>query len=130
MGAKKIKLLIIDDEEMVSEMLKDYLEDYGFSVKTAINGEEGLKLIAAEEFDAAIVDIRLPDMDGNDVVMQAHKIRPGIKYFIHTGSLDYRVPEELSKLGLQDDSVLRKPVRDMDIVYNTIVDKVDKPGKE
>ena len=59
MSQRKFKIIIIDDESMVSEMLKDYPEDYEISVSTASSGEDGSGLIAREDFAFAIVDIRL-----------------------------------------------------------------------
>lgn len=119
---KNIRVLIVDDEVMICKMFSGYLEDYGFYVKTAENGEDGLKLVNDEKFDAAIVDMRLPDMIGNDFILKANQIQPDIKYFVHTGSLEYKIPQELKEIGLDNDSILHKPVADMNEVYKRILE--------
>ena len=126
MDLSKIKVIIIEDERLVSKMLKDFLEDYGFSVMTAENGKEGLKLISEENFSAAIVDMRLPDMDGEKVIMEAHNIKPGVKYFVHTGSLDFELSERLLSIGMNKDMVLHKPMVDMGEICRTLIEHIEK----
>ncbi len=119
-------ILIVDDEEMVGDMLKDFLEDFGFDVKTALNGKDGLDLISKEKFHAAIVDMRLPDMIGNDFIIKADTIQSGIKYFVHTGSHEYRLPEKLKALGLSSETIIYKPILDMNIICQVIKDQLEK----
>ncbi len=126
MDQKNVKVIIIDDENMVAEMLKDYLEDSGFSVSIAGTGEEGLEMIASENFDVAIVDMRLPDMIGNDFIRKAYIIKPEIRYFVHTGSLNYRLPDELIALGMDRNSILYKPVSDMSKITDAISELTEK----
>ena len=121
MNVKQLKLLIIDDEEILSMMLKEYLEDMNMYVVTAECGKEGLDALAAESFDAVIVDMRLPDMDGDDFIKTASATYSGIEFFIHTGSHDYKLPDELVKLGMTTDSIFFKPISDMDIIYQRIM---------
>lgn len=124
--ADKINVLIVDDEEMVGDMLKDFLEDCGFDVKTALTGKEGLGLVSKEKFNVAIVDMRLPDMIGNDFITQANEMHPGIKYFVHTGSHEYRLPEKLIAIGMSHESILYKPVTDMNEIFQAITKQLDK----
>jgi two-component system, OmpR family, phosphate regulon response regulator OmpR len=64
------KLLIIDDDYRLSEMLRDYLGTAGFRVSRAESGRGGLALLARETFDAVILDLMLPDLDGLEVCRQ------------------------------------------------------------
>ncbi len=123
---ERYNVLIVDDEEMVGDMLKDFLEDFGFNVKTVLNGKDGLDLISKEKFHAAIVDMRLPDMIGNDFIIKADKLQSGIKYFVHTGSHEYRLPEKLKSLGMSRETILYKPILDMNIVCRAIKDQLEK----
>ncbi len=125
MSPEDVKVLIVDDEDMVCRMLSGFLEDRGFTVKTALRGEDALELISGENFDAAIVDIRLPDMSGNDFILRADSIKPGIEFFVHTGSIDYLLPEELINLGMSEDSVLHKPIIDMNDITRAILKRLD-----
>lgn len=123
-----IRVIIIDDEKMISKMLRGYLEDHGFDVETAGTGAEALDLIRTAEFDVAVIDVRLPDMSGNDLVVRAAAIRPGMKFIMHTGSVDYVPTGELAALGVDGDSILRKPVKDMGDIRRMIEKKVPTGG--
>ncbi len=122
----EIRVIIIDDERMITKMLKGFLEDHGFVVNTAETAAEGLDILSRESFDAAIVDLRLPDMDGNMVVARAIEVQPAIKCFIHTGSIDYVPSEDLVELGIDIDSIIHKPVLDMEVICRMIEKKVGK----
>ena len=126
MSSEKIKVLIIDDERMVSKMLKGFLEDSGFNVDTASSGKEGLELLKNNSYDAAIVDFQLPDMLGDDLIIGAHELKPEVKYFIHTGSLYYTLPDDLLKIGMDSDSIIQKPVVDLNDFSRAIFKKIKK----
>lgn len=114
MSNEPIVILVVDDEEMVRENLEAYLEDEGFVVHTAGSGEEGLEVLAGVEPHAGIIDMRLPGMSGNDFIVKAHERRPGLKYLIHTGSTNYKLPLELMNIGISRDDVYIKPLQNMD----------------
>ena len=57
-------VLVIDDEEIMREILETLLTREGYAVKLASNGQEGLDLARSMPFDAAIVDVMMPGMDG------------------------------------------------------------------
>jgi len=120
MGDRRISVLIVDDEEIISSLLKDFLEDMGLQVATVGNGSDALSALAGCGFNAAIVDMRLPDMTGNDLISRAYAIRPDTKYFIHTGSLDYQLPDDLRRLGLTEKMIIHKPVTDIMSIYNAV----------
>lgn len=122
----EIRVIIIDDEKMITKMLKGFLEDHGFVVETAESASEGLAILSRDAFDAAIVDLRLPDMDGNMVVARAIELQQAIKCFIHTGSIDYAPSEDLVALGIDVDSIIHKPVLDMEVICRMIEKKVGK----
>lgn len=62
------KILIIEDDESIGELLRDYLEINGFSVHICTDGKDGLKRINEEEFGLLILDIMLPGMDGFEIL--------------------------------------------------------------
>lgn len=64
-------VLIVDDEPGLLRSLMAFFEDENFSVAGAKSGEEALQLLNKEQFDAVILDMRLPGIDGNEVVLQA-----------------------------------------------------------
>jgi len=59
-----IKVLLVDDEETLLEYMSKRLVRDGFTVKTSLSGEEGLEAVTGEQFDVAVVDLKMPGMDG------------------------------------------------------------------
>ena len=66
------KILIVEDEESIAELEKDYLELSGFEVEIENDGEAGLKRAISEEFDLFILDLMLPGVDGFDPRDEKH----------------------------------------------------------
>lgn len=114
------RILVIDDEYFLRVSLTDYLEDCGFPVRAAASAEEGLSLLREEPAALYIVDMRLPGMNGNEFILQAHAHDPNAKFIIFTGSVDYCLPETLRKLGLTQDNILFKPLTDMNVLLNKV----------
>ena len=108
-----IRVLVLDDEELVLETLACFLEDQGYDVHTATTGEKALDLLTHVHPDLAIVDMRLPGFDGNAFILKAHRLQPRLRFLIHTGSADYLPPPPLAALGIGNDNVFHKPVRDL-----------------
>ena len=71
----KSKILIVDDEEHIRELIRFYLEEEGFSVVQAASGEEALHLLENEYIDLAIVDIMMPVMDGFQLVEEMKEMK-------------------------------------------------------
>ncbi|HNW28235.1 MAG TPA: response regulator [Spirochaetota bacterium] len=122
----KATILIVDDEEHLQENLVAYLEDEGYAVVTAGDGESGLERIKSQKFDIGIIDMRLPGMDGNTFILKAHKVQPAMKYIIHTGSMTYSIPRALMEIGIGRDQVFLKPVIDMTTMVGTIQKLLEK----
>jgi DNA-binding NtrC family response regulator len=123
---KRATILIVDDEDSVQKNLVAYLEDEGFSVLTSHSGEEGLELVNRNQVDCVIVDMRLPGMDGNSFIALAHKLCPGIRFLIHTGSLTYMLPGWMKEVGIGNEHVFLKPVINMNAMMHTIHELIKK----
>ena len=107
-------VLIVDDEEMIRENLKAYLEDEGWRVAAFEAVAPALRwLREGTPCQICIMDMRLPDMDGNTAIRILNHLYPGIEFLIHTGSSSYSLPDDLRALGLDDDRVYQKPLNDM-----------------
>lgn len=115
-----MRILVVDDEFMVRENLVDYLEDEDIDVLSVGSAEEALDLMQHETADIAIVDMRLPVMHGNDLILKLKKMHPEMDFIIHTGSVDYSVPPEIRDLGITSANVLLKPVADMGVFIEKI----------
>lgn len=94
---EKDKILIIDDEKDIVSTLKKYLDE-GFEVISAFDGGTGLKLVKGEHPEVVLLDYRLPDMDGLEVLREIHQYDPQIYVIMMTayGSQDL-VVEALRK---------------------------------
>ena len=77
-------ILIVEDEAIMRESLRDWLTEGGYQVETAEDGEEALKTIAEQDFDIVILDLRLPGKDGIEVLREAKEKRPKLKGVIIT----------------------------------------------
>ena len=70
-------ILIVDDEAIMRESLRDWLTDLGYEVETAEEGEQALKTVAEQDFGVVILDLRLPGKDGIEILKEARAKRPG-----------------------------------------------------
>ena len=127
MNNADILILVVDDEEMVRENLEAYLEDEGFRVVTAGSGEEALDLLAHHRPDVGIIDMRLPGMSGNDFIIRAHQVLPTLRYLIHTGSTNYKLPSELIAIGVERTDIHIKPLQNMDDLVQGIYRRLAAP---
>jgi heterodisulfide reductase subunit A2 len=101
-------ILVVDDEAIVRESIRDWLKDAGYEVSVAESGEEALKLIQKQNFGVMILDLRLPGMSGIEVLKKVKLTQPSIKSIIITAYPTMLTQEEASKLGAID--YLVKPV--------------------
>ncbi len=115
------KILIVDDERSVRQSLTNFLEDFDFSVESAASAEQGLELLEQTEFDLAIVDIRLPGIDGNQFILKANIVQPRLQFIVHTGANYYSLPSELKKIGMTMNQVFLKPISDLNHFIKVIV---------
>lgn len=107
-------VLIVDDEEMIRENLKAYLEHEGWRVAAFEAVAPALRWLREGTLcQICIMDMRLPDMDGNTAIRALHQMYPEMEFLIHTGSSSYSLPDDLRALGLDDDRVYQKPLNDM-----------------
>jgi len=67
-----------------------------------------------------IVDLRLPGIDGDETIARAHGLRPSIRFFIHTGSMDYHIPALLREIGIDQAAVFLKPLPDLRLLTNAV----------
>lgn len=97
--SEKIKLLIVDDEIQFLNALAQRLEIRGFHVTKATNGAEALQAARSDKFDLALLDLKMPGLDGKEVLQLLKKEHKHLEVIILTGhgSLDSAV--ECTKLG-------------------------------
>jgi two-component system, NtrC family, nitrogen regulation response regulator NtrX len=104
---KMPKILIIDDEESIRSTLKDILEYEDFKVDTAADGEEGLRMIKEENYDAILCDVKMPKRDGMEVLEESLRANPELQFIMISGHADIQTAVEATKKGAYD--FIQKP---------------------
>ena len=97
---KKGKILVLDDDPVVTLSCKRVLGAEGYNIITVDKGKEAIKRIGSEEFDLLISDIRLPDIDGITVIKETKIIQPKLDVVIITGYPNLEDAKESVKLGV------------------------------
>src|SRR4030042_2150633 len=96
----KEKVLIIDDEEYILNLSRDILTKSRYTVKTAHNGNEGIKLFEKEPFDLILTDIKMPKIDGLDVIRHVRTVNKEIPIIVITGNGTLDVAISSLRLGI------------------------------
>ena len=99
METKKANILIVDDEKGLRFGTQRLLEDEGYNVETAENGESGIKLGTSKEYDVAVIDLKMPDYDGLDVLKEIKSVNPNTICFIATAYASYDTAIQSTRLG-------------------------------
>jgi len=121
-----IRILVVDDEEVITFTLTAFLEDRGYEVFAANDDNKALEILKNQPLDIAIVDIRLREYDGNTFMLTAHELQPGLKFIVHTGSVTYTIPTEMAALGISEEDIFLKPIRDFNTLFEAIEQKAGK----
>jgi len=100
-------ILIVDDEKNIRLTLSQTLETLGAEIDTAANGEEALTKLKGREFGLILLDIRMPGMDGMEVLRRVREMRPDIRIIMITAYGTVESAVEAMKLGAVD--FLQKP---------------------
>ena len=108
MDEPKIRVLIADDEDGLRTTIAAWLGDEGFEVQEAPNGLEAVKLVQSNDFDIALLDIKMPGMNGLEVLRYVRKNSPTTDTVMMTGMSDVGMAVEAMKLGARE--YLTKPV--------------------
>lgn len=109
----KNKILVIDDDKKLNNLLKDYLSKFDFSVSSAIHPDEGFRKIKQESYDLIILDVMLPKMDGFEV---CRKIRKEYSTPIIMLTARGEVMDRIVGLELGADDYLAKPFEPRELV--------------
>lgn len=113
-------ILLVDDDEAVRVSLELHFEDCGFFVKTAKSGEEALERCKEETPEAIIVDLRLPGIDGSELIRRLCPIQKTTIYIIYTGSMEFELPEDLKANERVSSTVFIKPLVDLDVLTDEV----------
>ncbi|MDZ7641520.1 MAG: sigma-54 dependent transcriptional regulator [Desulfurivibrio sp.] len=84
-GASWLELLVVDDDRRMRELLAEILQEHGFGVSSAADGEEALAALAAKNFDLVVTDLKMPGPDGLAILRQARAGNPEMPVIMITG---------------------------------------------
>ena len=104
---KPLKVLVIDDEQVICDACRLVLSESGHTVAHGITGEEGLRALEEETYDLILLDMKLPDIDGTDVLAFVREKSIGARVIVMTGYSTLANALEAMKLGATD--YLSKP---------------------
>ncbi len=105
---KNVRILIVDDDINIRKSLKTILSDEGYTVDLAANGNEAIKKTETEVYNIALIDIRLPDMEGTELLNRMKTTVPRMRKIIITGYPS--VENAIEAVNRKADSYLVKPV--------------------
>jgi DNA-binding NtrC family response regulator len=120
-----LPILIVDDEPIVRESIRDWLKETGYTVLTAETGEQALEILNKQEIGVVILDIRLPGRTGISVLREIREKKPLIQTIIITAYPSSELTSEALKLGALD--YLVKPIipDDLEKLVREAVGKYD-----
>jgi len=121
MNKERTRILIVDDEEIVRESLSGWLEKDGYTVATAHDGPAAIGRLNAERWSIMLVDMKMPGMDGLQVLEQAKKLQPDVTAVIMTAYATVDTAVEAMKLGAYDYLVKPFDPEEMSLMITKIV---------
>lgn len=104
---KFFRILVVDDELIVRDSIKEWLFDEGFTADVAGSGVEALEKLSEHHYDLMLLDVKMPGMDGVEVLKQAKEIKPELPVVMMTAYATVETAVEAMKFGTKD--YLMKP---------------------
>jgi len=123
---KKANILVVDDDPSIRKVLTAILEEKGYTVETAGNGREAIRRSKTRFYNLALIDIRLPDMEGVKLLTEMKETKPKMAKVIITGYPSLQNAVEALNKGA--DAYIIKPL-DIDKTLATIEEHLEKQRK-
>ena len=116
-------ILIVDDEQSYRQLLSLVFEEQGNSIRTAMNGRQALELLQAEPADVIISDVKMPDMDGIEMLRAVRETLPDVGVILMTAFASVETAREAFKLGADD--FIQKPfdVEELKLIVRKTLEK-------
>lgn len=124
--SKKIEVMVIDDEPIVCERVKDYLEKKGITTETYTDSQSALKRIHEKTFDVIVTDVKMEGANGIDVLLKVKNGNQRSEVIIITGYSPFDSYLEAEAVGVSD--YILKPFK-MDDLYRSIKKAAKKAQK-
>jgi DNA-binding NtrC family response regulator len=121
------RILVIDDDENIRKVVEAILKDQGYEVDTAESGNDAVKKTQKNHYDLMLVDIRLPDMEGTELLTKVRDTTPRIRKIMVTGYPTLQ--NAVAAVNKGADAYVMKPF-DVDNLLETIKDQLTKQKEE
>lgn len=122
--SEKRRVLVIDDEPLIRRAVADYLQDCGYETVMAADGAEGLSKARAGQFHTVLVDLRMPQVDGLEVITTLKSEQPELPIVVVSGTGVLSDAIEAMRLGAWD--YITKPVKDIEEIRVTVERVMDR----
>src|SRR5690625_877186 len=121
----EIKILIIEDEEGISKIIKSYLEKEGYEVLQAFDGREGLDIFNSEDIDLVLLDLMIPEISGEELIKEIRN-KSEIPVIMVTAKVDEK--DIINGLKLGADDYMTKPFSPKELVQRvkTVLRRIEK----
>jgi two-component system response regulator HydG len=120
------KILIVDDDSFICQILEKHLTNQKYQVETAFSAQSALKIFKTKSIDLVLCDFRLPDSSGLEVLQKVRAMNPDIPVIIMTAYADVRMAVKLMKMGASD--YITKPIQQEELL-NLLQKLMEKPKK-
>ncbi len=124
---KQARILIIDDDENISKVLQAILEEDGYSADTADTARKGIELSESAFYNLALIDVRLPDMEGIELLTKLKETKPKMRKIIVTGYPTLQ--NAVAAVNKDADGYVMKPF-DVEKILATIKQQLKKQAEE
>jgi two-component system nitrogen regulation response regulator NtrX len=124
---RNAKILVVDDDENIRKTIKTILEDEGYIVDIAATGNEAIEKTEKTAFNLALLDIRLPDMEGVELLKRMKEAVPRTRKIMVTGYPSMQ--NAIAALNKNADAYLVKPVN-VEKLLNTVKEQLDSQEEE
>lgn len=121
---RNVRVLVLDDEEPIRNLIQSLLARHGCAVETADDGREGLRILLQRDFDVAVVDLRMRDMGGSRFLEEARSVWPWMGVVILTGHADEESVQHARRYGVT--RILEKPMKMQELLQNVLEEAIEK----
>jgi len=119
-----IPILVVDDDPVIQKLLEDFLNYHGYKIVTKGNGQEALQWLEENQCDVALVDLRLPRMNGMDVIREAKRLYPQMQFIVISGVGE--LEDAIKAMGEGVYAYVKKPFTEMEELRQIVVRSLDK----
>lgn len=115
------KILVIDDEMDMGEIVKDYLEEYGYETMIAVEAVQGLEIVEKEKPQVILLDVLMPEISGIECLQKIKEVSPEAIVIIVSGMQDEQIAKEAIRYGAYD--YITKPF-DLEYLRTSILGRI------